>query len=238
MTAGNVLFVHGWASHPDAYSPALESLRGNGLNVHAPILPGHGGRGPVPVAAGDTVLPVLADDVVADWAFQDTEPVAVVGHSLGAGVAVEIALRHPSKVSSLALVTPIGGDGDLSPKGFARLLGGGLHDTARRFGRKRERRAAHRVPGQAKVAMDTFRHPVFAARVGLAAKGARLTDAIRHLAARGMPIHIASARSDKITVPLPRIPGVCHDVVAGFHTWPTDDPAAFAGWLSQRALAT
>ena len=47
-------------------------------------------------------------------------PVTVVGHSLGGGVALELALRHPERVGALVLVGSVGVAGSLS--GFDRLL--------------------------------------------------------------------------------------------------------------------
>ena len=47
-------------------------------------------------------------------------PALVVGHSLGGGVALELALRHPQRVGALVLVGSVGVAGSLS--GFDRLL--------------------------------------------------------------------------------------------------------------------
>jgi pimeloyl-ACP methyl ester carboxylesterase len=48
------------------------------------------------------------------------DPVTAVGHSLGGGVAIELALRHPERVGALVLIGSVGVAGALS--GFDRLL--------------------------------------------------------------------------------------------------------------------
>ncbi|WP_189786399.1 alpha/beta fold hydrolase [Streptomyces capitiformicae] len=83
--------------------PALST----GHTVIAPDYPGSAGT---PRAEGPLTLDGLADAIVAaaDTAGQDT--FTVLGHSLGAAVAVRAAVRHPERVKGLVLtagfVTP------------------------------------------------------------------------------------------------------------------------------------
>lgn len=94
------VFLHGagmdrsvWASQTRAFPP-------RGLDVLAVDLPGHGG------SAG----PALADiGALADWTLAlidaaGAERAALVGHSMGALIALEAAARAPQRVTRLALV--------------------------------------------------------------------------------------------------------------------------------------
>ncbi|WP_055529902.1 alpha/beta fold hydrolase [Streptomyces graminilatus] len=76
--------------------PALSA----GHTVVAPDYPGSAGT---PRAEGPLTLDGLADAIVAaaDTAGQDT--FTVLGHSLGAAVAVRAAVRHPERVKGLVL---------------------------------------------------------------------------------------------------------------------------------------
>ncbi|SDS05734.1 Lysophospholipase, alpha-beta hydrolase superfamily [Nocardioides scoriae] len=96
-----MLLVHGmWSSAATWWrvGPALES---RGWQVEAATLPGHGGR---PVGEGRT-LGSLADDV------REHHPGGrrlLVGHSLGAVVALEAAVADPSWAAGVVLVDPPG----------------------------------------------------------------------------------------------------------------------------------
>src|SRR5258707_507207 len=73
-------------------------------------LPGHGGSFK---EHGGSSLGGLADVVLEAVGQISAGPAHYVGHSLGAAVAVEIALRAPDQVRSLILITPpklLGGD--------------------------------------------------------------------------------------------------------------------------------
>jgi pimeloyl-ACP methyl ester carboxylesterase len=72
----------------------------HGFGVLAPDLPGHG-------RSSGTPLSTIAD--MADWtaALLDAAGVTkakLVGHSMGSLIALEIAARHPAKVSALGLI--------------------------------------------------------------------------------------------------------------------------------------
>jgi len=228
MATPPIVFVHGWATHPDTYATALDRLRA-ATRVYAPTLPGHGRRGPIKTH-GEGVLPWMADDVAASWPY--SAPALLIGHSLGGGVAVQVALRYPELVSGLILVAPAGGDGDLTPRGFARLIRGSIRDVRRRvtdpaFGKID-------APGSRR---GLVRHPLFHTRVGLAAKRAHLATAVEIVAKRGIPVTVLSLARDGITVPFPPLNGVRHEMRNGWHTWPADDGDAFADWVLKVAAA-
>lgn len=97
-TASNPLrplvLLHGWGLSAAVWRPLLDHLDPR-RPVHAPDLPGHGGAAP----AGDTLaswaealLPALPGNSV------------LVGWSLGAQLALELAHRHPERIARLVLI--------------------------------------------------------------------------------------------------------------------------------------
>jgi pimeloyl-ACP methyl ester carboxylesterase len=60
-----------------------------------------------PIEDSGVTIAQLADDAHALLAALALGPAAVVGASLGAAVALELALRHPGVVRGLVLITPI-----------------------------------------------------------------------------------------------------------------------------------
>lgn len=85
-----IVFLHGMALDGTVWGPQLEAFPG----ALAPDLPGFGSR----------QLEGVAD-------LGELEPIAegahLVGHSLGAAVAVDLALRLPGSVRSLTLANPL-----------------------------------------------------------------------------------------------------------------------------------
>lgn len=62
------------------------------------------GHGASDAPAGDYTLAMLADDVVAVMDAVGVTQAAIAGVSLGGMIAMELALRHPARVTALALV--------------------------------------------------------------------------------------------------------------------------------------
>jgi pimeloyl-ACP methyl ester carboxylesterase len=103
-----LVFLHGWALADHAYRRALTQLAAHDLRVYAPALPGFGGTADLPDAQ-------LSLGGYARWvaefirAVGIAEPVTLVGHSFGGGVAIQTAHDAPELVSRLILVNSIGG---------------------------------------------------------------------------------------------------------------------------------
>jgi len=95
-----ILMLHGAACDHCVWSLLARAFAWNGYNVIAPDLPGHGrSDGP----ALETV------EELADWSCDLLEAarvsdVAVVGHSLGALIALEAATRLGDRTSALVLI--------------------------------------------------------------------------------------------------------------------------------------
>ena len=95
-----IVFIHGAAFDHSVWQWQSRYLAHHGFTVLAPDLPGHGrSPGAVRESIGD-----LADWVGLLIESAGLKRAAVVGHSMGSLVALETALRHPAKVTRLALV--------------------------------------------------------------------------------------------------------------------------------------
>ena len=94
-----VVFLHGAGMDHTAWALHDRWFAHHGHNVLAPDLPGHGRSSGAP-------LPTIAE--MADWTAALIEAAglkdaALVGHSMGALVALETAARFPAKVRALGL---------------------------------------------------------------------------------------------------------------------------------------
>lgn len=102
-----VLFVHGnWAS-AGWWEPALARLPA-GYRGLAPDLRG---RGRTEGPDSDYSLPSLAADILAFADALSLRRFHLVGHSLGAGVALQLALDAPARVATLTVIAPPWADG-------------------------------------------------------------------------------------------------------------------------------
>lgn len=96
----SVMFVHGAANDHSVWALQSRYFAYHGWNVMAVDLPGHG------KSSGSALTSVEA---MADWcahviAAAGVEQVAIVGHSMGSLIALELAARHPALVSKAVLV--------------------------------------------------------------------------------------------------------------------------------------
>jgi len=102
------VLLHGAAGSWTTWTPALRAARDAGApleDVVAVDLPGWGAS---PAAAGDGEL---ALDAVSDAVIRVVDDLGydgfrLVGHSMGGFLALHLAVRHPDRVRSVALVSP------------------------------------------------------------------------------------------------------------------------------------
>lgn len=94
-----LVLIHGVGLTADAWYAMLPQLVEH-FSVTAIDLPGHGESEPL----GTANLPTLSDysTEIAKVLDQASGPVFVVGHSLGALIALDLAVRHPQNVSAVA----------------------------------------------------------------------------------------------------------------------------------------
>ena len=98
-----VLLIHGVGLNADAWEPQIRTLSTR-RRVIAVDLPGHGQTGRLPDGAGlDDYVEAMA------WLIGELEiaPVPVVGHSMGALIALGLALDHPSMIAALVSLNAV-----------------------------------------------------------------------------------------------------------------------------------
>ena len=99
-----VVLLHGFGGDKDTWLFNLDALA-EGRCVYALDLPGHG-ESDKRVADGS--VPGLATTVAGFLDALGLERVDLVGHSMGAAVAMAVAVAAPGRVRSLALLAPAG----------------------------------------------------------------------------------------------------------------------------------
>jgi len=94
------VFVHGAGLDHTVWAFQSRWLAFHGWNVLAVDLPGHGLSAGLPLADIGGMAAWLAELIAATG----TEPAALIGHSMGALIALETAARFPARVRSIALL--------------------------------------------------------------------------------------------------------------------------------------
>jgi pimeloyl-ACP methyl ester carboxylesterase len=87
-------------------APQIRTLRRLGWTVHVVDLPGFALR--PALKASDANVVQLADYVARAIEALGIPPALVLGHSLGGGVAMHLAIRRPELVRGLVLIAPVG----------------------------------------------------------------------------------------------------------------------------------
>ncbi|GAB3792652.1 alpha/beta fold hydrolase [Nocardioides ungokensis] len=232
-----VVFLHGWGLSHRTYRHGLELLVGHGVRVLAPALPGFAGTASLPEDA--FTLQGYAEWVAAFLEeYGVDEPVTLIGHSFGGGVALHAAHLRPDLFGRLVLVNSIGGSvwsnrGELPvPMADRPMWDWGLHIAAhalsvRSFTRVMPVIAADAVP-------NFVLHPTTLWKVGRLARDANLAAELEELKERGLPVVIVWGRDDTV------IPWACAESLAvalgktevvtvpGNHSWLLADPTRFA----------
>ena len=102
-----VVFLPAWGLSFRPYQASLGRLVAAGYRVYAPGLPGFGGTANLP--PGELSMAGYAAWVAAFLDEVDvTDPAFVIGHSFGAGVAVQLAHDRPERVGYLVLMDAVG----------------------------------------------------------------------------------------------------------------------------------
>jgi 3-oxoadipate enol-lactonase len=112
---GAVVLLHGQPGDRHDWD-AVVAVLDSRVRTIVPDRPGYGrtgGRAGGPAANAEAVVDLLTRRRV--------DRAVIVGHSWGGAVALEVALRHPDRVSALVLVSSVGGPGSTGT--LDRLLG-------------------------------------------------------------------------------------------------------------------
>ncbi len=230
-----VLFLHGWGLGPSAYRAPLRRLAELGCRVAAPALPGFGRTPELPADerrfAGYAAWAARYLD-----ALESDDPIVVVGHSFGGGVAIQLAHDHPDRVRALVLCNAVGGPAWSGPTGARPMAHRHLWEWGRHFGADllAPESAARVLPTVLEaVVPNIFQHPLAVWRVGEFVRRADLLDELGVLADRGLPVTVVWADRDRIAphagfaalAQAARTPGV---TVPGQHNWMLAEPDRFA----------
>ncbi len=101
-----VLILHGFTAKLDSVAALCAPLRELGIPVSMPLLAGHGASSPEALrGVGWEAWMADADKALQNLLF-DAEQVIVIGHSMGALLSLNLAVRYQGKIDSLILAAP------------------------------------------------------------------------------------------------------------------------------------
>lgn len=96
-----VVLLHGWSAFKELWWSTLLALAPR-ARAFAPDMPGHGGS----PLHGDSRMDQIAGRIALFCKARGLESIALVGHSMGGNIALELALARPDLVRRLVLVDP------------------------------------------------------------------------------------------------------------------------------------
>ncbi len=225
--AGTVVLLHGVGSNASRWEEFTEmTALGESWRILRMDLRGHGAS----ESDCPATLEVHGDDIAAVLEKEKIGSAVVLGHSLGAQIAMQLALRHPQRISGLILMDPLVTEA-LMPAAkkqakrvpFAKLL-----ETLARLGNKLGLRRT--LPHYSLRAHDQK------ARAMLAKGGQALEDFIREYSSPWKDlghIHVAAYLRDLIEVgrPTPDLTSLTVPVlVIGSSAGTFTDPVRMAAW--------
>jgi 3-oxoadipate enol-lactonase len=114
-----VLLIHGHTQDRRIWDPVMPRLRDTGIRVLRPDLRGHG-RSSRPDSGYHWIN--HAADMAAVLDDSGVDSAAVVGYSVGGGIALEMALTMAGRVGSLLLMSPVMPDRAFEPAFMENLM--------------------------------------------------------------------------------------------------------------------
>ena len=115
-----VVLIHGLGLDHRMWERQVPALAAAGHRVITCDLPGHGAGGRPTRAGSAYTTEELAASLVEALEESGVEPATLVGFSLGGGIALQVALDRPARVTALALVDTTAWPG---PDAVARFAG-------------------------------------------------------------------------------------------------------------------
>jgi 2-succinyl-6-hydroxy-2,4-cyclohexadiene-1-carboxylate synthase len=128
-----LLLLHGFTGRGRSWSAFAAAARRRGRRTIVVDLPGHGRSGTADEPARMTVERT-ADDLARILRQTGTAPADVLGYSLGARVALRLAVAHPDAVARLVLESPSAGIADPDAREARRRSDGDLAAAIERDG--------------------------------------------------------------------------------------------------------
>jgi pimeloyl-ACP methyl ester carboxylesterase len=100
-TGAAVVLLHGWSAFKEIWWSTMLALAPD-MQVYAPDMPGHGAT----PLQGSARMSQVAERIGRFCAARGLGEIALVGHSMGGNVALELALARPDLVRRLVLADP------------------------------------------------------------------------------------------------------------------------------------
>ncbi len=194
-TEASCLVLHGLGGGPYELEPLIAALKADGIHVAAPLLPGHDGPGPLMPASTWHDWSAAVESAFDELA-RGPAPVAVIGFSTGATLALYLASRRP--VARQVLLAPFlairhSGLIPLRPATYLRILARMIPNLPRRA-------PAVRDPEMRRWASGTDRFRTF--NVHAAASALELIDTVKPLVpAITIPTLIIQGQLDSVVEP-------------------------------------
>ena len=148
-TGAPLLLLHGFTGRGISWAPLARRMVALGRNVIVVDLPGHGRTGGTATNPQDATVERTADDLAEILDNLHAAPADVIGYSLGARIALRLAVAHPAAVNRLVLESPSAGIADPGARSERR-------DADERLAQAIER------DGIERFVADWERNPVFA----------------------------------------------------------------------------
>jgi pimeloyl-ACP methyl ester carboxylesterase len=118
MKQGVLVFVHGWQGDRTVWNEVIAALEPD-VEAIAIDLPGSGDASAAP---GPYTVELFANAVRHEIESRGVAPVVLVGHSMGAKIALQLASEAPQLVRRLVLIAPVpAGLANFSERGQAYL---------------------------------------------------------------------------------------------------------------------
>ncbi len=100
-----VIVVHGFTGNPIGTRPLGQHLAAEGYTIEVPLLPGHG------TSHRDLARTRYADwygavDRLVDHLRTRCDRIALIGHSMGGTIALDLAARRPEDVDAVGVINP------------------------------------------------------------------------------------------------------------------------------------
>ncbi len=126
-----LLLLHGFTGSGSVWAGLTSGLRRKGFRTISPDLPGHGHAG---IPAKSASVERTADELAGLLDHLGASPARVLGYSLGARIALRLAIAHPSSVARLVLESPSAGIADAGERAERRATDDDLADAIERDG--------------------------------------------------------------------------------------------------------
>ncbi len=202
------VLLHGIGSGSASWAAQLAAVEPHQPGLLAWDAPGYGESDGLNLA--DAAWPTATHYAERLWAWLDalglTQPLTLVGHSLGALMAARAAVLQPQRVAALVLLAPAQGHARLDAAQRERLLHDRLATLANLgpAGMARQRGAAMLTPdapAEILTAVQTVMAQVQPRGYTHAARMLAGGDLLTDLALGHCPVQVASGSADRITPP-------------------------------------